>query len=298
MKKTIIILAVIIVILIGVGIYMMNREPAVVNPGTTSTSTTQTGGTAVTSASPTTVIGKSVEGRDITAYHYGTGTTTELLFIGGIHGGYEWNTVLLAYQAMDYLKDNPKTIPANIKVTIIPVMNPDGLNKVVGSAGRFAVADVPKSESATIPGRFNANTVDLGRNFDCDWHANATWQNKKVSGGTGPFSEPESQAIKGYVESHKLAAIVTWYSAVGGVFASNCYNGVSTETKTLTQKYADAAGYKASESFDFYAITGDMVNWFAKKNIPAISVLLTNHTDTEWAKNWAGMSALLKYYTK
>src|SRR3990167_8910078 len=40
-----------------------------------------------------TVLGTSVEERNITAYHYGTGDT-ELLFVGGIHGGYSWNTVL------------------------------------------------------------------------------------------------------------------------------------------------------------------------------------------------------------
>ena len=61
--------------------------------------------------------------------------------------------------------------------------------------------------------------------------------------------------------------------------------------------YADASGYPAYQSFDFYAITGDMVNWLAKNNIPAISVLLTNHTNTEWAKNQAGIEALLKYYS-
>ena len=41
-----------------------------------------------------------------------------------------------------------------------------------------------------------------------------------------------------------------------------------------------------------------MVNWFAKQNIPAISVLLTNHTDTEWTKNQKGIEALLSYYAK
>jgi hypothetical protein len=41
-----------------------------------------------------------------------------------------------------------------------------------------------------------------------------------------------------------------------------------------------------------------MLNWLAKINIPATSVLLTNHTDTEWVKNQAGVLALLKLYSK
>ena len=41
-----------------------------------------------------------------------------------------------------------------------------------------------------------------------------------------------------------------------------------------------------------------MANWLAKKEIPAISVLLTNHKDTEWTKNKKGIEALLRYYAK
>ena len=41
-----------------------------------------------------------------------------------------------------------------------------------------------------------------------------------------------------------------------------------------------------------------MVNWFAKEKIPAISVLLTNHTDTDWSKNLSGIKALFKYYAE
>jgi hypothetical protein len=157
---------------------------------------------------------------------------------------------------------------------------------------------VPTSQEVQVAGRFNANTVDLNRNFDCDWQASALWQNKNVSGGSSAFSEPESKAIKNYVETNKPKAVVVWYSSAGGVYASSCHNGVSSETKTLTKTYATASGYPAYENFDFYEITGDMVNWLAKINIPAISVLLTNHTETEWSKNLKGIEAVLKYYAK
>ena len=250
------------------------------------------------------VIGSSVEGRKIEAYTYGHGSTT-LLFVGGIHGGYEWNTVLVAYQLMDYLQANPSAVPSNVTVTVIPILNPDGLNKVVGtSTGNFTPADLPSSkdiplsQAIIISGRFNANDVDLNRNFDCDWQAVGTWQNKSVSGGSAAFSEPESQAIENYINANRPTAVVVWYSAAGGVYSSSCHNGVSADTKTLTKTYADASGYPAYESFDFYATTGDMVNWLAKENIPAISVLLTNHTDTEWTKNLKGIDALLQHYAK
>ncbi len=244
-----------------------------------------------------TVIGMSVGGNPITAYHFGTGTM-ELLFVGGIHGGYEWNTALVAYEFMNYLQGNPTVIPTKVKVTVIPVLNPDGLKKAVGTTGMFTPADVSKSDEVVVSGRYNGNTVDLNRNFDCDWQTKGVWQTKTVSGGASAFSEPESQAIKQYVETQKPTAVMVWYSAAGGVFSSNCHNGVSAQTKTLTKIFADASGYPAHESFDFYETTGDMVNWLAKNNIPAISILLTNHTDTEWAKNQKGIEAVFAYYGK
>jgi hypothetical protein len=195
------------------------------------------------------------------------------------------------------LKANPSVIPAGVKVTVIPVLNPDGLYKVTGTSTQFTASQVSKSQAVQVSGRFNAHTVDLNRNFDCDWQANGTWQNKTVSGGTSVFSEPESKAIQSYVTANNPTAAIVWYSSAGGVYASNCHTGVLPETATLTSTFAKASGYPAHDDFNFYELTGDMVNWFAKNNIPAISVLLTNHTDTEWTKNKAGVEAVLKYYS-
>lgn len=291
------IITAIIIAALAVGAYFLIKSVNTTEVDNSDQSAAVITPSVATSTGPEVSIGKSVEGRDITAYHFGTGTT-EVLFVGGIHGGYEWNTSLVAFEAVDYLKSNPSIIPSNVKVTIIPVLNPDGLNKVVGSAGRFSASSVPADSADTVPGRFNANNVDLNRNFDCDWQTNATWQSKTVSGGSRAFSEPESQALKNYVETNKPAAAIVWYSSAGGVYASSCHNGVSSATNALTKTFATASGYKAYQDFDFYEITGDMVNWLAKINVPAISVLLTNHTDTEWSKNQKGIDAVLKSYTQ
>lgn len=246
---------------------------------------------------PETVIGTSGDERDIVAYHFGTGEK-ELLFVGGIHGGYSWNTALVGFELIDYLNENPSEVPSNVKVTVIPVLNPDGLTAVVGTDGRFTVADAPATVAAGIPGRFNSNDVDLNRNFDCEWQETGTWQNRTVSGGSAPFSEPESQAIRDYVLNNNIAAAVVYYSAAGGVFASNCKNGVLPETTEIMNVYAEAAGYTAHREFNFYEITGDMVNWLAREGIPGISVLLTTHRDVEWEKNKVGIEALLAYYAE
>lgn len=320
MKNIIIIIAIVVLVAIG-GYFFIKNSPddrALKNPIQNPEPVEPVAPAPVVDKTKT-VIGKSVGGRDIVAYHFGleagtgaspTGENTvgteplstapsrEILFVGGIHGGYEWNTALVAYELMDYLKATPTVIPTNVKVTVIPVLNPDGLSKVVDPAKPFVASDITATEEEQIAGRFNGRNVDLNRNFDCDWQATAKWQNKDVSGGSAAFSEPESQAVKSYVETNTPDAVVVWYSAAGGVFASNCHGGVSSETRTLTNTFAKASGYRAYETFDFYEITGDMVNWLAKKDIPAISVLLTNHKDTEWSKNKAGVDALLKFYAK
>lgn len=243
---------------------------------------------------PVEIIGSSVEGRDITAYHFGDGEK-EVLFVGGLHGGYSYNTSLVSYELVDYLESNASAVPAGVKVTVIPTVNPDGLYDITGKEGLFTKSDVSGGDTARVAARFNANEVDLNRNFNCLWEETGTWKSQSVSGGTKPFSEPESQAVRDYVESHSLEAVVVYYAAAGGVYASDCKSGMMAETLELTNVYADASGYTANEEFDFYEVTGDMVNYLAAKKIPAISVLLSDRENTEWSKNKSGIEAVLNH---
>lgn len=243
------------------------------------------------------VIGTSVQGRKIESYTYGTGPT-KLMFVGGIHGGYEWNSVLLAYQFMDYLEKNPSIVPSNLNISVIPVANPDGLYKVIGKEGRFSFADVPADEGPTGNGRFNAHEVDLNRNFDCKWKPESTWRSKTVSAGTAPFSEPEAQAIRDFVLKNKPDAAIFWHSQANAVYASECQNGILPKTLDIMNAYANAAGYSAVSSFDAYPVSGDAEGWLASVGIPAITVELKTHATVEWDKNLAGVKALFGYYTK
>jgi len=242
------------------------------------------------------IVGRSVQGRNIEAYTYGKGPK-KLLFVGGIHGGYEWNSVVLAHQFMDYFSANPTVLPETVSVTIIPSANPDGVYKVVGKEGRFAATDVPVVDKEVFAsGRFNANGIDLNRNFDCNWVPTSTWQSKTVSAGSSPFSEPEALAIKEFVLKNKPEAVIFWHSQANAVYASECNAGVLAETLDIMNTYASAAGYQAIKSFDSYKVTGDAEGWLASINIPAITVELKTHETVEWEQNLAGVKAILKYY--
>ncbi len=249
------------------------------------------------------IIGASVEGRKIESYTYlpaqagGTGDK-KLLFVGGIHGGYEWNSVLLAYQFMDYLDKNQNIIPSNLTVTVIPDINPDGVFKVTGKVGRFTVSDVSTSTKILAAGRFNADNVDLNRNFDCKWQAKSTWQSKTVGAGSSVFSEPEALALKNFVLENNPTAVIFWHSQSGSVYASQCKDGILLETLNIMNTYAQAAGYSPVKTFDAYATSGAADDWLASIKIPAITVELKTHSTIEWEQNLAGVRALFAYFSQ
>jgi len=222
-------------------------------------------------------IGTSVQGRKIEAVTFGKGEK-HLVFVGGIHGGYELNGVSLANKFITYLKANPSLITTNLKITIIPSLNPDGVAKGTEASARF-----------------NANNVDLNRNFDCQWQATSTWRSQIVSAGKSAFSEPEAKALRDFALKTKPNLVLFWHSQANKVYASGCgqISPISLELATL---YSRASSYPVAEAFTDYAITGDAGDWLASINIPAISIELKNHNDLDWSENLAGLQALFEYY--
>ena len=246
-----------------------------------------------TSAPEYEIIGYSAQNRPIEIYRFGNGGKL-LVFAGAIHGGYEWNSALLAWEFIDYLKSNSEIIPKNLSVAVIPAINPDGLAKIAGKEGRFAAADIPAGTNET--GRFNANNVDLNRNFDCNWQPKGIWRQKEVNAGSAAFSEPESAALRDYVLKNKPAAVVFWHSQSNAVYGSMCNADMSDETRAILNAYAKASGYPAKDTFDQYQVSGDATDWLASIHISAITVELATHQSIEWQKNLAGINALFQYF--
>ena len=237
----------------------------------------------VIATSTETIIGTSVEGRSITAHTFGTGETN-LLFVGGVHGGYEANSVRLADTMIGHLHANADLIPSNLTVHIIPVLNPDG----------YALPTTASDQNR----RFNANGVDLNRNFDCKWEPESSWRGQTVSAGTAPFSEPEAAALRDYVLATSPEASIFWHSVANNVYGSECENGILPETLALMNAYADAGNYGKVPKFDAYPITGDVEGWLASIGIPAITVELETRDSIEWERNLAGTLAALDLFSQ
>jgi len=89
------------------------------------------------------VIGYSAQRRPVEAYRFGHGPR-RLVLIGGIRGS-EWNTILLAHQAVDFFSTHPETIPPNVTLIIIPAANPDGQARMLGHGGRFTAREIQEN---------------------------------------------------------------------------------------------------------------------------------------------------------
>ncbi len=242
-----------------------------------------------------TTIGYSTGGLPIERYTFGAGPM-RIVFVGGIHGGAEWNTILLAYAAIDYFDRHPEEIPSAVTLQIVPAANPDGLRRVTGRWGRFQADDV---DGTAVDGRFNQNGVDLNRNWGCAWSATAWWGSTKTSGGRAPFSERETRVLRDFFLGEGMGlkpvqGVIFWHSAVPGVFAGGC-EGIYPAAERLATIYGRAAGYPYGDAFSYYPITGDATNWLSMQQIPAITVELVTRNDPEWPQNLAGMLAALDY---
>ncbi len=226
-------------------------------------------------------IGRSVQNRPIEAVRFGTGPNA-VIFIGGLHAGFAPATVSLAESAIDYYTDNLSEIPDTVTLYIIPNANPDS-----------------PYDPGNLSGRLNANDVDINRNWDCDWAQNAKWRGNTVagSGGTGPFSEPETRVLRDFIVGKNPVAVVFWEArATNGLSSPGACGSRSLASAALSQSYGLAAGYQVAdfENLTNQELNGDGTNWLDSQRIPAIAVLLPEYTSEDWFANLAGMRAVLQ----
>ena len=257
-------------------------------------------------------IGTSVEGRPIHVEVIGNGPV-DLIIVGGIHGGYEANSTRLARRVAAHFRADAASLPDHITLHVIDLMNPDGMYQVTEGAPvetfDFRGADTP-------PGRFNANGVDLNRNWDGNWRPTSTWRNVVVDAGDAPFSEPETRAVRDYFRRVRPAASVFYQSAGGFIWHSGAEYGWEP-ARELALVYGEVAGYRvirpeprrmpaADATADHDAdrgaeagpndtdddITGSADDFFFSVRHRNITVELTTHYVIEWERNLAGLTAL------
>ena len=145
------------------------------------------------------LLGRSVEGRPITAYRVGNPHGTPVLVFGAIHGN-ETAGIAIA-RALE------KTAPRDLDLWIVPDLNPDG------------VADGTRS---------NAHGVDLNRNFSWRWRR----MDGVYESGPHPFSEREARIARNLILRIHPKLTIWFHQHLDMVWASG---GDRTVEKTFAR---------------------------------------------------------------
>jgi len=137
-------------------------------------------------------IGRSVEHRDIVAqagFDFARSPVPVTLLIGGIHGDEAATIVLLESFVQKYVARSGRALP----VVVIPLANPD---------------------SHARRTRYNARGVDINRNFGFNWHIES-----EEPSGPEPWSEPETRALRDFIQKLQPAHIVSLHWALSEIDA-------------------------------------------------------------------------------
>ena len=137
-----------------------------------------------------------------------------LLFTGTIHAR-EWIGHELSLKFIEYLLNNYDTNPKieeylkRSTIYMVPCLNPDGFEY-----SRKHFSFWRKNRRKNPDGSYG---VDLNRNFSIGFKKTRP-MSSNVYGGEEPFSEPETRAIKEFVDTHTNITIALDYHSQGNVF--------------------------------------------------------------------------------
>lgn len=232
------------------------------------------------------VIGTSVEGRDIECYSFGSGEK-KILFSSAIHGN-EVGTVALARAIIDHLFKTPEVLDG-ITVFIIPLSNPDGYSVAQKKPNFFGGGKF---------GRFNANNVDLNRNFDTpSFKSKSVWRFGKnysesiqVFCGLAPESEPEVKALTSFIQSRNIQTWCTFHNAGSDVMPNS-----NKRAQELAKAYANTIGFRYidPDHWNDLGQTGTAAEWTDSQDIAYIEVESSSRWGSDWELQKDAISGLL-----
>jgi carboxypeptidase T len=223
-------------------------------------------------------IGKSVEGRDIWLLKISKGIKQSnhpkpaVIFMGGHHAR-EHLSVEVPLGFIKWLMrewtngNNPRVnqILETREIHFIPMVNPDGLSYDI-DGGRYKAWRKNRARNAN--GTFG---VDLNRIYGYKWGTGGSSTNpsSETYMGPKPFSEPETLAIKNYLERNRHIRIVLSFHTFSelilypwGHTQDPIANKKDQELyEVMAQTMAKWNNYKPMSSSDLYIASGDLTDW-------------------------------------
>jgi murein tripeptide amidase MpaA len=209
----------------------------------------------------TKIIGKSVDGRDITAVRLGTGK--QEVFINASHHAREHLTTNLVMEMLDsyafaYTKNktidgfNIKKVLDKTSIWFVPMVNPDGVTLVqkghTSAKNPTEVLKLNGGKTDFSAWKANIRGIDLNRQYPAGW---AT-----IRGNTGkpgpynfkgykPLSEPEVKALYDFTLQHNFKASMSYHSS-GEIIFWHYKQGSLSQTKrdrAIAEKISAKTGY-------------------------------------------------------
>lgn len=176
-----------------------------------------------------TIIGKSVNGRELYSLKLGKGKTE--ILIHGSHHAREWITTNLVMEKIDqyaYLYAtngkmdgfNVKDVLNNTSIWFVPMVNPDGVTLVQkGHTSAKNPSNVLKINGGSkdfSAWKANIRGVDLNRQYPANWESivgNTGKPSPDNYKGPKPLSEPESKAMVDFANQHDFKTAVSYHSS-------------------------------------------------------------------------------------
>ncbi len=257
-------------------------------------------------------IGKSLEGRDIYAFKLGKGKK-EILMDASVHAREHMTTNVLlekidiySYQYLNnliYESFPARSILNNVSIWFIPMVNPDGVTLVQSGAksvqNGLLATKINKGSTSFEAWKANVRGVDLNDNFDSGWEmisTSITRPNSWGYRGLKVFSEPESQALRNFVESRNFKGYYSYHSSGQIIYWFNFQKGEqATRDIKIAKQVAALTGYKLIPPL-YLEGSGATTDWFIKKTkmpglVIEISPYVGNrpvplaHWDSIWKQN-------------
>lgn len=205
----------------------------------------------------TRVIGYSVQGRPIRAWHLGDpASPVKAVFLGAMHGDEAQPSRIL-----QNLRDGRAISRAD--VWVVPFVNPDGVHN---------------------HSRRNAHGVDLNRNFPVHW----VRQGGAYYSGPQPASEPETQALMAFLSDIGPRYVVSFHQPLHGVDTSYW------KTRALGRRLSRYLDLPRKRFNCTYGCHGTMTQWFNKTMPGAAITVEYGHHMTFRQKYRTGPRGLLR----
>lgn len=220
-------------------------------------------------------IGKSISGKTIKCFKVGNGKNKKL-YTFGIHGN-EVGTVKLGHYFTSWLSENVKKLD-QYTIFVVPCLNPDGYDMACNR---------PEYLQGGRTGRFNANNVDLNRNFDTpSFRKKSKWAfgknySEKSDVHCGEFggSEPEIKALTEFIKSEKIKVLLMFHNAGKDIMPNS-----SKLAKKMAKIYADKTGFRIVKSDHWKELqqTGTAAEWCDIHGISYVEI----EGSTRWGSDW------------